>query len=320
MSIARSRTRTLAASALAALTLAGGLSACTESPEETAATSSTTTTLPDNIPSVAWLWANPEERTGEDVRVPVYASIQGGTEADVLTGVKVDPELAAQRRDRARRHSVELPATTTVNLSEDSVHIELVGLEEPLEYNRAFEVTLEFEKADDMKVHGVVRNPIDPSGDRLISRSQQTPGGRRGPGGCRPAGRARGRQRRRPRAPGQSSVQCGSMRSTRSRWPTVYWVNPSGQRATRVATGAAVIPIVVARSAAERGDQLVVVHVGLAFVAGAPGRDPQHDVATVVPVGPLRRAPRRGGEEQALRCAGPGSPRRPARSGTSSAR
>ena len=46
MSIARTRTRTLAVSALAALTLAGGLGACTETPEETAATSSTTTTLP----------------------------------------------------------------------------------------------------------------------------------------------------------------------------------------------------------------------------------------------------------------------------------
>jgi copper(I)-binding protein len=161
MSNARPRTRTLAASALAALTLAGGLSACTESPEETAATSSTTTTLPDNIPSVAWIWTNPEERTGEDVRVPVYASIQGGTEADSLTGVKVDPELAASA-EIVPEGPVELPATTTVNLSEDGVHIELVGLEEPLEYNRAFEITLEFEKADDMKVKGAVRNPTDP--------------------------------------------------------------------------------------------------------------------------------------------------------------
>lgn len=162
MSNARSRSRTLAASALAALLLAGGLAACTETPEETAATSSTTTTLPDNIPSVAWLWANPEESTGADVRVPVYASIQGGTEADVLTGVKVDPELAASA-EIVPDEPVDLPATTTINLSEDSVHIELVGLKEPLEYNRGFEVTLEFEKADDMKVEGVVRNPIDPS-------------------------------------------------------------------------------------------------------------------------------------------------------------
>ena len=57
---------------------------------------------------------------------------------------------------------VELPATTTVNLAEDGVHIELVGLEEPLEYNRAFEITLEFETADDMTVQGAVRNPTDP--------------------------------------------------------------------------------------------------------------------------------------------------------------
>ena len=161
MSIARTRTRTLAVSALAALTLAGGLGACTETPEETAATSSTTTTLPDNIPSVAWIWANPEEETGQDVRVPVYASIQGGTEADVLTGVKVDPELA-RSAEIVPEDRVELPATTTVNLAEDGVHIELVGLEEPLEYNRAFEITLEFETADDMTVQGAVRNPTDP--------------------------------------------------------------------------------------------------------------------------------------------------------------
>ena len=162
MSIARTRTRTVAASALAVLTLAGGLGACTETPEETAATSSTTTTLPDNIPSVGWIWANPEENTGKDVRVPVYASIQGGTEADVLTGVKVAPELAAGA-EIVPEDTVDLPATTTVNLSEDSVHIELVGLAEPLEYNRAFEITLEFKKADDLKVTGAVRNPIDPS-------------------------------------------------------------------------------------------------------------------------------------------------------------
>lgn len=162
MSIARIRTRNVVAAALAALTLAGGLAACTESPEETAATSSTTTTLPDNIPSVAWLWANPEEDTGADVRVPVYASIQGGTEADVLTGVTVSSDLA-ERAEIVPEDSVELPATTTVNLSEDSVHIELVGLKEPLVYNHSFEVTLEFEKADDMKVTGAVRNPVDPS-------------------------------------------------------------------------------------------------------------------------------------------------------------
>jgi copper(I)-binding protein len=165
MSNVVSRSRTLALSALAALALTAGLAACTESPEETAATSTTTTTLPDNVPSVAWVWANPEESTGEDVRVPVYASIQGGTEADELTGVKVDPELAASAEIvPADDAPVALPATTTVNLSEDTVHIELVGLEEPLEYNRAFEITLEFAKADDLKVQGQVRNPTDPAG------------------------------------------------------------------------------------------------------------------------------------------------------------
>jgi len=73
-------------------------------------------------------------------------------------------ELATAGAELVPEDSVDLPATTTVNLSEDSVHIELVGLAEPLEYNRAFEVTLEFEKADDMKVTGAVRNPSDPNG------------------------------------------------------------------------------------------------------------------------------------------------------------
>jgi len=159
------RSRPLLAGAVVALLLAGTLAACTSTGDESSdgsGGSTTTTTLPDSIPSVAWIWANPEESTGADVRVPVYASIQGGTEADVLTGVKVDPKLAASA-ELVGAARVDLPATTTVNLAEDGPHIELVGLVEPLEYNRGFEITLEFATADDMKVQGVVRNPTDPN-------------------------------------------------------------------------------------------------------------------------------------------------------------
>lgn len=160
MSSTRTKIRSVAAVATAALAVTG-LSACTESPEVVAATSTTTTTIPDEVPTVAWLWANPEEKTGADVVVPVYASIQGGTVEDRLTGITVDPKLADSAR-LVGADSVELPPTTTVNLAEDGTHLELVGLKEELKYNRGFTVTLVFETAGEVEVQGVVRNPVDP--------------------------------------------------------------------------------------------------------------------------------------------------------------
>lgn len=160
MSTTRAHVRTVAAVAIAALASIG-LGACTESPEDAAARTTTTTTIAPEVPTIAWLWAYPEDETGADVVVPVYASIQGGTVEDRLTGVKVDPELA----DSARivgDESVEIPAGRTVNLAEDGTHLELVGLNEELEYNRGFTVTLEFESAGEVEVQGVVRNPVDP--------------------------------------------------------------------------------------------------------------------------------------------------------------
>ncbi len=161
------RSRSLAIGAVAVLVLTGGLSACTETGESADGSgdsgSTTTTTLPDAIPTVAWVWANPETDTGGDVRVPVYATFQGGTEADVLTGVKVDEDLA-EGAELVGEERIELPPTTTVNLAEGTPHIELVGLRKELLYNRAFEITFEFEKADDMTVQGAVRNPADPNG------------------------------------------------------------------------------------------------------------------------------------------------------------
>lgn len=162
MSNARRRSRSVAASALAAVALTAGLAACTESPEDIAATSTTASTLPAEVPSVSVMWTEPTEDTGPDVRVPVYASIQGGTVDDVLTGISVDAELAASA-ELVPAGPLELPANQTVNLTSDGVYIELVGLAEPLDYNHAFELTLEFETADDLVVHGAVRNPVDPT-------------------------------------------------------------------------------------------------------------------------------------------------------------
>ena len=159
------RPRSLAIGAVAVLVLTGGLSACTETGESAdgGSGSTTTTTLPDAIPTVAWVWTNPVTDTGGDVRVPVYATFQGGTEADVLTGVKVDGDLA-EGAELVGEDRIELPPTTTVNLAEGTAHIELVGLRKELLYNRAFEITFEFEKADDTTVQGAVRNPADPNG------------------------------------------------------------------------------------------------------------------------------------------------------------
>ena len=161
MSSSRITFRNAAAVAVAVLAVTG-LGACTESAEEVAATSTTVSTVPDDVPTVAWLWSNSEEETGAEVVVPMYASIQGGTVEDRLIGVTVAPELA----DSARivgDESVELPPATTVNLAEDGTHLELVGLNEELKYNRAFTVTLVFETAGEVEVQGAVRNPVDPA-------------------------------------------------------------------------------------------------------------------------------------------------------------
>lgn len=124
-------------------------------------TTSTTTTLPDELPTVAELWAEPVAESGPDVAAKVYATIQGGASDDTLIGVKVEPDVAAGAA-LVPQPAVELPATTTVNLDEDSTYIELTGLAAPLEENRPFELTLEFESAPAQTIQGAVRNPADP--------------------------------------------------------------------------------------------------------------------------------------------------------------
>jgi copper(I)-binding protein len=169
----RSRTRSLALAAVVTVSLTGALAACsdddssssstttTAADSSTTTTDSTTTTLPDELPNVAELWTEPVADSGPDVTAKVYMAIQGGATADTLTGVKVDSDLAASAK-LTPESSVALPATTTVNLDEDGTYIELEGLAAPLEENRAFYVTLEFESAPDQRVEGAVRNPADP--------------------------------------------------------------------------------------------------------------------------------------------------------------
>lgn len=123
--------------------------------------STTTTTLPDELPTVSELWTEPVDDSGPDVDAKVYMTIQGGKTADTLTGVSVDSDLAASAK-LTPQSSVELPATTTVNLVEGGTYIELEGLAAPLEYNRAFYVTLSFASAPDQRVEGAVRDPADP--------------------------------------------------------------------------------------------------------------------------------------------------------------
>lgn len=172
MSTPRARSRSFALGVVAAFALAGGLVACsdddsssdtttTASDGSTTTTTSTTTTLPDELPNVSELWTEPLDDSGPDVNAKVYMTIQGGKDADTLTGVKVDSDLAAGAK-LTPESSVELPATTTVDLDEDGTYIELEGVAAPLEYNTAFYVTLEFENAPDQRVEGAVRDPADP--------------------------------------------------------------------------------------------------------------------------------------------------------------
>ena len=100
--------------------------------------------------------------SAEGVNHKVYATIQGGASADKLTGVTVDSDLAASA-ELVPASPVDLPATTTVNLDENSTYIELKDLAAPLEFNRSFEMTMEFENAPDQRIQGAVRDPADPA-------------------------------------------------------------------------------------------------------------------------------------------------------------
>ena len=95
--------------------------------------------------------------TGAGVTGKVYLSITGGAAADPLVGVKVASDVAGGAT-LTPETEVAVPATETVNLDEDATYIELTDLAGPLELNRGFEITLEFETSPDVKVEVVVRD------------------------------------------------------------------------------------------------------------------------------------------------------------------
>ncbi len=135
--------------------------ATTTTADGTTTTENPAAALPDASPTVAELWTEPTDDSGPDVEHKVYAELQGGAEDDTLTGVTVESDLAGSA-ELTPDSSVELRATDVVALTEDGTHILLTGLAAPLEYNRAFHVTFEFENAPDLRVEGAVRDPADP--------------------------------------------------------------------------------------------------------------------------------------------------------------
>ncbi len=165
------RVRNVAAGVITATLLLAGV-ACNDSGDTTRASttsspdaqeSTTSTTLPGNTPTVSEAYAPHVDDSGAGVTAKVYLTITGGAAADTLTGVKVDADVAASAT-LTPESSVALPATETVNLDPDSTYIELTDLAEPLELNRGFDITLEFETSDDQTVEVVVRDGVSPDG------------------------------------------------------------------------------------------------------------------------------------------------------------
>lgn len=101
----------------------------------------------------------------------VYMTISAGDEGDTLTGVSVDPSVAAM----AELHetsmsdddsgtmmmqevpSIDVPTSGEVSLEPGSFHVMLMQLTEPLETGNEFTVTLTFENAGDVEVNVEVR-------------------------------------------------------------------------------------------------------------------------------------------------------------------
>lgn len=160
------RLRTAALGAVAATLLVAGV-ACSSSDDDatttttTAAaegsTTTTSTTLPGNTPTVSDAYAPQVDDSGAGVNGKVYLSITGGAAADSLVGVKVAADVAGGAK-LTPETEVAVPATETVNLDEDATYIELTDLAGPLELNRGFEITLEFETSPDVTVEVVVRD------------------------------------------------------------------------------------------------------------------------------------------------------------------
>lgn len=173
MSTHRTRRSVAAIAACGALVVTGALAGCSSDDDSASSTTSTTAATGSSttaatgesaseLATVSDVWAEPTEDTGGTVKV--YASILGGKDADTLVGVTVEPDVA-EGAALTPESTVKIPATQVVNLDSSGTHIELTGLAAPLEYNRAFHVTFEFENAGALTVEGAVRNPTDPESD-----------------------------------------------------------------------------------------------------------------------------------------------------------
>ena len=158
------RFRNVAAGAGAATLLLAG-AACSNDDDTRASTTSspdaqestTSTTLPGNTPTVSEAYAPQVDDSGAGVTAKVYLTITGGAEDNSLVGVKVAPDVAASAA-LVPDTPVPVPATKTVNLDPDSTYIELTDLAEPLELNRGFDITLEFENSPEQTVEVVVQD------------------------------------------------------------------------------------------------------------------------------------------------------------------
>ncbi len=158
------RFRNVAAGAVAATLLLAG-AACSNDDDTRASTttkpdaqaSTTSTTLPGNTPTVSEAYAPHVDDSGAGVTAKVYLTITGGAEDNALVGVKVGSDVAASAK-LTPESSVALPATETVNLDPDSTYIELTDLAGPLEINRGFDITLEFENSPEQTVEVVVQD------------------------------------------------------------------------------------------------------------------------------------------------------------------
>ncbi|MHB1137676.1 MAG: copper chaperone PCu(A)C [Microthrixaceae bacterium] len=164
MSISTPRTRRFGLGLVAVLALTAGLAACSsddsssttttaKSSASTTEKSTTTTTAPGTLITVSDVWT-PPAAAGESTKV--YLSITGGAAADELVSVSVPKDLA-ESAALVPDAPVDLPATQTVDLTDEGAYIEVTGLKKALEENAAFEVTLTFGTEPAQTVQGAVR-------------------------------------------------------------------------------------------------------------------------------------------------------------------
>lgn len=118
--------------------------------------------------SVADPWARAS--AGVQNAGAVYMMIEGGDEADTLTGVSVSPDVAAMAQIHettmndegammmSEVNGIPVPAGGSVELAPGGFHVMLMNLAEPLQTGTTFDVTLTFAGAGDVTVTAEVRD------------------------------------------------------------------------------------------------------------------------------------------------------------------